>query len=245
MQAHDFNIRAFFKRIFRMPTFNDLYYTDIGNAGLKPEYATQWNLGALYQRYNDHGTLSAMKFSADAYYNLVNDKIIAVPKGTGQYRWMMMNIGKVKIMGVDVTARLAFKLPHDIVLEGGLNYTYQKARDYTNPADTLDGGSYKGQISYIPWHSGSATLHAAWHSLDLNYSFIYVGERYHNSSNIRANHEQPWYTHDLGASYLFHLGKTQLKATLEVNNLLNQHYDVIQNYPMPGCNYRLILKFDL
>lgn len=244
-REHDLNLRAFFKRIFRMPTFNDLYYTDIGNAGLRPEYATQWNVGVLYQRYNDSGALSGMKFSADAYYNIVNDKIIAIPKGTGQYRWMMMNIGKVKIMGIDVTARLAFKLPHGVVLEGGLNYTYQKARDFTNPADTLDGGTYKGQIAYIPWHSGSATVHAAWKNLDLNYSCIYVGERYHNSSNILANHEEPWYTHDLSASYLLRLNKTSLKITAEVNNIFNQQYDVIQNYPMPGRNYRLILKFDI
>ena len=109
-QEHDLNFRAFFKRIFRMPTFNDLYYTDIGNAGLRPEYATQWNVGALYQRYMDSGWFRGVKLSADAYYNIVNDKIIAVPKGTGQYRWMMMNIGKVKIRGIDFTARLAFRL---------------------------------------------------------------------------------------------------------------------------------------
>lgn len=244
-QEHDLNFRAFFKRIFRMPTFNDLYYTDIGNAGLRPEYATQWNVGALYQRYNDAGVLSAMKFSADAYYNIVNDKIIAVPSGRGQYRWMMLNIGKVKIRGIDVTARLAFRLPHSIVLEGGLNYTYQRAQDNTNPADNHDGGTYKSQIAYIPWHSGSGTVHAAWKNLDFNYSFIYVGERYHNSTNILANHEEPWYTHDLSASYLFNVKKTTLKITAEVNNIFNQQYDVIQNYPMPGRNYRIILKFDI
>ena len=74
----------------------------------------------------------------------------------------------------------------------------------------------------------------------MNYSFIYVGERYHNSANILANHEEPWYTHDLSASYQFKMGKTSLKVTAEVNNLFNQQYDVIQNYPMPGRNYSLI-----
>jgi outer membrane receptor protein involved in Fe transport len=199
----------------------------------------------MYQRYYNTGYLSGMKFTADAYYNTVRDKIIAVPKGTGQYRWMMMNIGKVKIVGIDITARLAFKLPHGIVLDGGLNYTFQKARDYTNPADTLDGGTYKGQIAYIPWHSGSATLHVAWRSVDFNYSCIYVGERYHNSANILANHEEPWYTHDLSASYSFAMGAVKAKITGELNNIFNQQYDVIQNYPMPGRNFRIILKLDL
>ncbi|RZJ86096.1 MAG: TonB-dependent receptor, partial [Chryseobacterium sp.] len=40
----DFNLRGFYKRIFRMPTFNDLYYTYIGNIYLEPEYTTQYNV---------------------------------------------------------------------------------------------------------------------------------------------------------------------------------------------------------
>ena len=239
------SFRAYVKQSFRMPTFNDLYYTEIGNANLRPERATQWDVGLVLSRHFTRGRITEVSLHADAYYNIVNDKIIAVPSGRGQYRWMMLNIGKVKIRGIDVTARLAFRLPHSIVLEGGLNYTYQRAQDYTNPADNHDGGTYKSQIAYIPWHSGSGTVHAAWKNLDFNYSFIYVGERYHNSTNILANHEEPWYTHDLSASYLFNVKKTTLKITAEVNNIFNQQYDVIQNYPMPGRNYRIILKFDI
>ncbi|MBO7609919.1 MAG: TonB-dependent receptor [Muribaculaceae bacterium] len=241
----DLNIRAFYKRIFRMPTFNDLYYTDIGNANLRPEYVTQWNLGIMYQFNSEEDVVKTVRLSADAYYNIVNDKIIAVPKGTGQYRWMMMNIGKVKIRGIDVSARLVMQPVASLIVDGAITYTYQRAQDYSNPADNGDGETYKGQIAYIPWHSGSATLHGAWRDVDVNYSFIYVGERYHNSANILANHEQPWYTHDISASYRFKLGKTQLKLTAEVNNLFNQQYDVIQNYPMPGRNFKFILKIDI
>lgn len=45
MSESDFVITGFFKRIFRMPTFNDLYYTEIGNANLKPERTWQYDLG--------------------------------------------------------------------------------------------------------------------------------------------------------------------------------------------------------
>ena len=242
----DFNLRAYYKRIFRMPTFNDLYYTDMGNITLNPEYATQYNVGFLYRLLTDDGLLAGIKLSADAYYNYITDKIIAVPKGTGQYRWMMMNVGKVKIRGVDASARTTLRFPADVILDINLSYTYQRAQDYTNPADNEDGGTYKGQLAYIPWHSGSVVGHLNWRDFDMNYSFIYVGERYHTSANTRENHEQPWYTHDLSAGYVFHLGKTTtLKVSGEVNNLLNQYYDVILNYPMPGRNYKLILKFDI
>ena len=241
----DLNVRAFYKRIFRMPTLNDLYYTDIGNTNLKPEYATQYNLGIMYQFNDVESVLRTIRLSVDAYYNHIDDKIVAIPTGSGQYRWMMMNIGKVKIRGIDVSARLVLEPAAAVVVDGALSYTYQRAQDYTDPADNSYGGSYKGQIAYVPRHSGSATLHGAWRGVDLNYSFIYVGERYHNSANIPINHEQPWYTHDLAASYRLTLGRVATKISVEVNNLLNQHYDVIQNYPMPGRNYKLILKFDI
>lgn len=239
------NFRAFYKRIFRMPTFNDLYYTDIGNANLNPEFVDQYNVGVQYSKQFD-GFISRVLLKSDAYYNNVTDKIIAVPKGTGQYRWMMMNIGKVKIRGIDVNVQSDFRIFKDAKLSLNLNYTYQKAQDYSDPTDNdPEAGTYKGQISYIPWHSGSAVASANWKDLDLNYSFIYVGERYHNSSNIRANYEQPWYTHDISGSYRFKFNNMKLTATLEVNNLLNQYYDVIMNYPMPGRNYKFILKFEI
>ena len=245
-EHHDFDVRAFYKRSFRMPTFNDLYYTDIGNADLRPEYASQYDVGARYTCHMADGVLRSINVSADAYYNYVTDKIIAVPKGTGQYRWMMMNIGKVKIRGVDATARAEFALPYGIGLNTQLNYTYQRAQDYTDPTDNADeAGTYKGQIAYIPRHSGSVIVGGEWQRLKLNYSFIYGGERYHNSSNIAANYEQPWYTHDISGSYEMKLGTTLVKATLEVNNLLNQQYEVICNYPMPGRNFKVILSFEI
>ena len=33
---HDFSLRAFYKKTFRMPTFNDLYYADMGNSSWIP-----------------------------------------------------------------------------------------------------------------------------------------------------------------------------------------------------------------
>ena len=33
-----------------MPTFNDLYYTEIGNKNLKPEYTEQYDAGVVYGR---------------------------------------------------------------------------------------------------------------------------------------------------------------------------------------------------
>lgn len=245
--ASPLTLRAYYKRSFRMPTFNDLYYTDIGNASLKPETVDQIDLGGVFHRDFFSTVFDALNLSADIYYNHVKDKIIAVPKGNGQSRWMMMNIGRVRIFGVDVTTLLSMTPVGDLHLDLRLNYTYQSARDFSDPTDTRPGGvgTYKGQIAYIPRHSGSVSGSLRWHMGELNYSWIYVGERYHNSSNIPENYEPSWYTHDLSVSWRFIIRHISLKAALEVNNLFDQQYEVIQNYPMPGRNFKAILTLDI
>ena len=83
------------------------------------------------------------------------------------------------------------------------------------------------------------------------YALCYVGERYTSSANIPANHVQPWYTSDISLSYTWLLPssrkgeKIRLQAGIEANNILNQQYEVIPNYPMPGVNGKGILKLSL
>lgn len=229
--------RAYYKRIFRMPTFNDLYYTDVGNISLLPEYTTQYDGGVQYDKRWQEGACRAVSVKADGYFNQVRNKIVAIPKGNGQYRWQMMNLGYVEIRGCDVNASATFDLTHDVLFTLCAAYTYQKAQDFTDPGEM----TYGGQIAYIPWHSGSATANLQWRGLSFNYAFIYVGERYHNSANIPANYEQPWYTHDLSISY----SMPHWHFAIEINNMLNQQYEVILNYPMPGINGKGIIRFTI
>ena len=243
----DLSLNAFYKQSYRYPTFNDLYYTDMGNASLRPELARQHSVELAYRIVNksfsrkavyQRSGLSSFSVSVSYYYNRVTDKIIAYPKGQ-QFRWTMLNLGTVKINGVDAKADMSFFLPMRWVLRTRLNYTYQKAIDVTNPSDTY----YGHQIPYIPWHSGSAVLGLEWTSrrgdhYGLNYSFIYVGERYGQQENTIYNYVQPWYTHDLSLYGEWGIKPVWLKANIELNNMLGQDYEVIRNYPMPKQNVR-------
>ncbi len=235
----DLSVRAFYKRMFRMPTFNDLYYTDMGNASLKPEYARQFNAGIKYTKnFMNMPVLRAVDASVDAYCNHITDKIIAYPKGQ-QFRWTMLNLGEVDIKGVDVALNTAWAFG-EVQATARLQYTCQEAIDVTNPADTY----YRDQIPYIPWHSGSAVLslfHKGW---GLNYSFIYTGERYNQQENIPRNHTQPWYTSDLSLQKSFVIRTRTLKFTAEINNLFGQDYEVVLNYPMPKTNCRFVISFN-
>lgn len=235
----DFALRAFYKRIFRMPTLNDLYYTFIGNKYLKPEYTTQYNLGIAYTKEWLKARFRRFEVSLDAYYNEVDDKIIAMPT-SNQFQWTMVNLGYVKIRGADavVSGSMCFGR---FSIDCRATYTWQKAQDFTDRSSTY----YGGQIPYIPWHSGSAIVGMSLGDWSLDYSFIYTGERYESSANIPENHALAWYTSDLSLSKNFRLRSSQLRATLEVNNLFNQQYEVVQCYPMPGTNVKIIVSWIL
>ena len=234
--SHDFKLSAFIKRSFRMPTFNDMYYTEVGSTALNPEKTFQCNIGMNYNRKLNHSFFDEIGVHGDAYYNYVNDKIVAYPTGQ-QFRWTMLNLGKVKIYGVEAGADIGAHVgPVNLGLR--LNYTYQSARDYTDPGDSY----YGDQIPYIPWHSGSAIGQVEYNGWNLNCSFIYTGERYNAQENIPSNYEQPWYTTDLSLGKDFKIRKVKCRVTGEVNNLFNQYYDIVINFPMPGRNYKLILK---
>ncbi|MGL6128514.1 TonB-dependent receptor plug domain-containing protein [Chryseobacterium artocarpi] len=242
----ELTIRAFHKQIFRLPTFNDLYYTNIGSSYLKPEFTYQYDLGFTYQKKYDNAIMKAFYIKVDGYYNRVKDKIVAMPQ-QNLFRWTMLNLGRVEIIGADVNVQAEVMLGQ-VKLKPLLSYTYQKAVDKTNKGSGIEQGDtfYNKQIPYIPWHTGSFTLMADYKDWSFNYSTIYVGKRYDGQlDNIRANFIQPWYTHDLSVQKKFTLDGHPFKVNLEMNNVFNQHYDVVRNYPMPGRNFKLSLNFTL
>lgn len=230
----DLWLRAFYKNIFRMPTFNDLYYTFIGNNNLEPEYVKQYDAGFTW-RQALRGRWLYISLQGDGYYNRVKDKIVAVPSDN-LFGWSMMNLGRVDIKGTDVVIRTAYQPLASLLVNIGLNYTWQQARDVTAGKG---GYNYGQQIPYTPWHSGSLTAGIDWRAFTLNYSFIYTGERYSQKRNIPVNYVQPWYTSDLSAAWSCKVSRYSIRLSLEVNNLLNQYYDVVLNFPMPGRNYRI------
>lgn len=235
----NFFLRAFYKDMFRMPTFNDLFYTDMGNVNLEPEKTKQYNVGFEYNKTFKHSFFKYFQAQVDAYYIEVKDKIVAWPK-SAQFRWTMINLGRVETKGIDVSLQNTFQC-QKVILNTKLQYTYQRSIDVSDPEDTY----YRHQIVYIPKHSGSVIAGLSYKDWILNYSFIYTGERYNQQENIPVNHTQPWYTSDMTIMKQFILKSKILKVSAEINNLFSQDYDVILNYPMPKRNFRFTVSFEI
>jgi outer membrane cobalamin receptor len=235
-----FLFRAFYKNIFRLPTFNDLYYTYIStiNPKLLPEYSKQYNVGITYSK-NFNSAIQQLNISADGYYNTVKNKIIAVPS-QNLFVWTMMNLGKVHIHGIDINADASGKFSSSIKWSLRIAYTLQKALDVTDPSSS----EYKNEIPYTPDNSGSALAAVHYRQWSAGYSFLFSGERYALGENDPSNELDGWSTHDFFVARRFNFGSFQTTVKAELNNVFNERYDVIRYYPMPGRSYKISITLN-
>ena len=226
--------RVFYKRIFRAPTFDDLYYTNVGNTDLKPEFVDQYNAGFTFNA-GSFKKIDAFIVTLDGYYNNVKDKILAVPR-ENLFQWTMLNIGKVAIKGVDATVHAKWKLRGNIQLSSKLSYTYQSAKDNSDPTSPL----YKKQIPYTPEHSGAIGMNIGYKNLSFSYNALLSSYRYRLGDQTLENLAKEWATQDINISYSIKTIKNNTyRLRAELNNIFNKQYEVIKYYPMPGFNYRI------
>lgn len=229
-------LKASFKEGLRAPTFNDLYYSRIGNSDLKPEIARQSNLGLLFSKTYDWGLID---LGADGYYNFIKDKIVAVPT---MFIWRMRNFGKVGMWGTDLKAAITWRPCRWMTAHISGNYSLQYAVDLTDP----EAKNYRHQIPYTPRHcgNGSLTLETSW--LNISYRVTAVGKRYFLNQNIPANEIDGYADHCLSINRSFEFGKKhrfKIYAGVEGQNLGGRNYEVIRYYPMPGRSLVVTIKF--
>lgn len=235
----DFRLRLFYKNIFRLPTFNDLYYTHIGNRNLKPEDANQINLGATYTLLKDKW-LENLLFTADVYHNKVKNKIVAYPT-KNIFEWTMLNYGEVEINGFDINTEAVFVFSENVKFNFGGTYTYQRALNKTD----VNSRNYGHQIPYTPRVSGAGKVGIQTDWLTVNYSLIWSGHRYAVNQNFKENRVEGYADHSISLSREFDLSMGMLSFNAEILNILDENYEVVRYFPMPGRAFRgtISLKF--
>lgn len=232
----DLRFRGFYKNIFRMPTFNDIFYSIVGERDLKPEDTQQFNLGVAYSN-NIGEFIPLLKFTADAYYNTVQNKIIAIPV-RNMFEWSMVNYGEVTIKGLDLSMESSIKLSNKSNLLIGSSYTYQQALNTSDESSSI----YLHQIPYTPKLSGSgrALLETVW--VNIGYSILWSGARYSSSQNSPDNRISGFTDHSASISKSINSPMGLITLNLEALNLTDNNYQIVKNFPMPGRSFRATLS---
>ena len=232
-------LRAAYKNIFRMPTFNESYYYRMGSTSLRPEDTQQFNVGLTWQNDINPSWLEGVSLTLDGYFNRVKDKIVAIPQN--MFIWSMTNLDKVRAFGADVTAETTFVLSRKQRLTFSGNYSLQRVQPRTSKSDP----DYNKQVAYTPIHSGSASL--GWHNpwVDVVMKTTGASDRYGTNSNLPITRINGYM--ELGATLMrtFDIRRHSLDLRLDLLNILDTQYEIVASYPMPGRSFRLSATFHL
>ncbi len=232
-------LRTFYKSSFRMPSFNDLYYSAVGNRNLKPENSRQLNAGItlaslpLSQRMD-------LRMTVDGYHNRITDKIMAIPT-KNIFVWSMVNLGVVHITGVDMAAEVNGKLHKSVQWTLAWNHSYQRALDKTDPSSP----TYMNQIAYAPRVYGSGRLGVKTPWVDVAWSMVYSGHRYVTGHNLAENNLPGYADQSVSLERLFRLNNSTLSLKVEALNLAGTNYELVRNFPMPGRSFRCSVNMTL
>ena len=236
MDGENLCLRASYKNIFRLPTFNELYYREVGNYKLSPEKTEQYNCGIAYS-LSPTKRCNELTFSADLYYGEVKDKIVAVPS---VFMWKMNNVERVEILGVDVNMKSVWSFSTSSKFYFSSSYSYMKAVNRKK-----DSPLYGEQLVYTPLHSGSADAAVSVYGVDFGYSVLWSGKRYHTAQNISSNEMEPYADHSMWIARNWKIKDISLLTKAEIKNIGNKNYEIIRYYPMAGRNYAVTMIFTL
>ena len=220
-----FDVLAFGRRAYRVPTFNELYYVGYGNPELRPEDAWLTDLGVEYGR--SFGDTWTVKAKIDGFFNYLTDKITSAPTPEDPAIWAPYNIGKVLSTGLDAAAGFVWHTGNWRCAFDA-KYTLLSAVDKTS-----DSYTYGQQIPYIAKHTLLLNAVASWKGWALTPVWQFRSGRSDGSGML-----DDWNTLDLTFSKELKLPKTgPLSFKFSVRNLMDCRYEVSSGYPMPGRSF--------
>jgi outer membrane cobalamin receptor len=238
-------LRAEWSYNFRPPSFNELYYLNFGNSRLKPERANCSNLGASWKAeqtvYGEslYGTLR-INASVDGFYHRTENQILAVQ--TSPFTISAQNIADAQSYGVETSVQAALEDEKRQTVSLTLNYTYQRATNET-PSSFVQGK----QLIYTPEHCASGVVALARElssdiRLNAGLTAQFAGARFYLPSNVSESLLPAFAVAGAFVESVLPIGTTQVIVRLQGDNLFNERYTVIRNFPMPGRSLRVSLR---
>lgn len=222
-------LKAQAARVYRVPTFNDLYWNPGGNPALLPEDGYSGDLGVLLRH-----TWKRYVFRSEVtwFNRMLNNWIIWLP---GPAYWSPQNIMQVWSRGVESDSEIAWHSGNTTVRLGVLTNhvvsTNQVAkRQYDDSVDR--------QLIYVPMYSGNGRLAVERGRGSLAAHATYTGYRYTSTDN-REYLEPYWLLNASASLRAVRKARWQADVFVHANNLLGTEYEVMLSRPMPMRNYQV------
>lgn len=219
-------LRASASSAYRAPSFDDLYWPaspwTSGNESLKPESAYSADVAIAHRD-------TSRSWSVGAFGRYAKDLILWQPDSLGV--WKPTNYGNALYPGIEVEASAktgAWELSG--------NYTFLHSY-------TLNGSlalSDDRRIPYVPAHRASLSAIRSVKGFDTAFLLTYTSLRYTSAAN--TDYLPSTFTANVRLNWL--LG-TQSAFEVNFQNLFDERYQVVSDYPLPGFSMSMKLTIHM
>ncbi len=219
---------------FRIPGFNDLYWIPGGNPDLKPEFSKNFESG-LRQMLTVSRWLG--QFEISAYQNIVQDQIRWLPGSSGY--WTPKNISRVRSRGLE----FSFQWAH-VSGKHKIRFSYTFGRAIKQKAETANDLTAGNQIPFLPQEQWGLFAQTGWRRWRTGMLLRHTGFRYTDFSNDSNSILPSFTTGRIWLQGKMLLGKTAIVPEVIIENILNQSYQVLKGFPMPGRYVQIGCSFE-
>jgi vitamin B12 transporter len=222
---------------FRLPDFNDKYWTIGGNPNLIPEkgYTVEFNT-----RFNlCHSKNKNQFYWTNAYYySKIIDNIVWTPL-TSTY-WQPRNVKNTQHFGIESKLEYKWQIHPFLYLQTNVNYAFNKSTILKDITPATEGKL----LRYKPMHKLQANflLDDKYFSFGLNYN--YTAKRFTDDENSTVFQLPSYHLIDILFTYKLYFNKIITRFTFQINNIGNTTYESIRSYAQPLRNYKLTFQIN-
>lgn len=214
-------------RNYAPPTFNDLYWPGFGNPDLEPETAMKTDIGFRYQ--NSAGNVSLSYFDSS-----IDNGILWWPDSNGNFS--PNNVNEIKSRGITTEIESNFRM-------GEVSTSIMGSLTWLNAEYEMRGndGSLQGnRVVYSPEYRAGSEIRIQYQSAGLSAYYDYTSSRPVNDANSLELDAVNLF--NVTAFFTMNTSLTNIRFTASVQNLTNESYQLIYDYPMPGRSWNLGLR---
>ena len=204
----------------------------VPNPGLQPERNRAFDAGVLQNLLSNRFVFSAVYFN-----NLFHDQINYVTLNPVTFVGGYVNVNKAFAQGAEIG--LQGKITSRWLLNTGYTYTSTEILDNPAPINSLyDVGM---PLLRRPKHSATTMLSYLGSRWGGNLQGSFVGRRPDSDFlGYNIDHAAGYVRVDLGGWYAIN---SRMSAYVNVENILDRHYQEVVGYPALGANFRAGMRF--
>jgi vitamin B12 transporter len=225
----NFKLEGSWSRSYKNPTWNDKYWSPGGNVDLKEELGWMTNLkistGSVNGDFKKNIALSC-------YFGRINNWIIWLPNSNASY-WSPSNLARVEQKGVELEANVELE-----TLKGTFRYenlfSCQLASDLN--AET-NSEMVHTQIIYVPIFQANHKFSWTQKNIRVFYQHHIESKRFTTTDN--SSFLNQYLLAELGFQYSANIKSNRFNFSVQLNNLFNTDYHLVNDRPMPGRHFNL------